>query len=65
MALDKQFCLKSQILVLYAKLQRIFPDFATAMLRTACNLDESWIKVYNQNLGYLWIAGNGACKETS
>jgi hypothetical protein len=31
MALDKQFCLKSQILVLYAKLQRIFPDFATAM----------------------------------
>jgi hypothetical protein len=32
MALDKQFCLKSQILVLYAKLQRIFPDFATAMI---------------------------------
>jgi hypothetical protein len=39
MALDKQFCLKSQILVLYAKLQRIFPDFATAMLEGERALD--------------------------
>jgi hypothetical protein len=43
MALDKQFCLKSQILVLYAKLQRIFPDFATAMIIAKSRVDKQFI----------------------